>query len=451
MHFKRLPEPTYAMLDRRLILFRNWLPLLALTAVQVTTKPMFNPGHQSSALPSLLNDDDLPFWQPATTLQQKGLHLPPTPDAELATLQDAPDFHSPLHEALNGPATPWHSYARPQDASSSAHTQSLQAAPDFHSRFQGAWTAPATSWHSNTIPPGWTGSTAEQPRLPDQPTMLETASLGAGTSIGAPILQGLSERALEARSRRRSAMFASDAEMQRAWEQKLRFALGRQDLQVKPPDLHSTENTRIFLAQGDDTVLDLPSVAPGAEEAGSEATRRTMSWILQSVQNLQRINPKKYPPLPVNKRFYTYFNSPRHLAELNDNYFLGHLRFVPIKADELKRTELTTLFWDRKVQYLLPPLTEHGLPSLVLYHGERTGNRKWYFSKFIGRADKKGFISLWSPVLTYDKKYMMVLYGIGQLTDSSKGDQIRNHLESLAERASSLSYSPIYHLDNFHP
>lgn len=222
------------------------------------------------------------------------------------------------------------------------------------------------------------------------------------------------------------------------WEESLRRALGRPDLDFFNLDKRELDISQLFIAQRTSAPADHHPTSLASMEAYRSHSRGT-SHFIRSLLKIQKVSLKSLDVGIPQHRVYVYLNSRSNMQYINDRYFLGRLQFLPINTDLLDWTLLNKMLIAHTRLGVLPPADDGKLPVVMARHdaGSKFMQKIQTVTGKLG--DEQQIVSLWSPVMQEVRRRTIVFYGLGQL-NSEISISVVDHLHAMAESWSGEQY-----------
>lgn len=234
-------------------------------------------------------------------------------------------------------------------------------------------------------------------------------------------------------------VFGGDEARKDLWRQRLQKVLGSKRLELVAASPAPGLSDKVYIAEDGYAVNDdhlAHGLAP-KRGGGIHFLGTTGELKMQRVDSLDKGS--------FNRRVYVWWNNRLNMAYLNEKYFLNKLRFLPIDTKHLRASLLNRMHLGRKIQYVLPPVSEHGLPLIVDRHDGTVLGPIAPMSMLTKQTSPGHAISLWSPILYDGERSTIVLYGIAEL-DYNYRNEVFDHLRRLQRESSNVALSSSYNL-----
>lgn len=233
--------------------------------------------------------------------------------------------------------------------------------------------------------------------------------------------------------------FRGIKETENLWKQQMQIVLGSEHLKLSLPKFWSRDAGRLYI--GDDGHPPEPTRLYSKQEWAEYSRRRGDSrghFLNNRYLRTTRISDVNAGE--KSQRLYVYLNSHISMEDINKQYFLGELKFLPINVDELSWGGLNRLHFGRKVQFVLPPTTAHDLPLIVdRIEGMKGGGGNGYLTQLTGQEDVRQTVALWSPIIFDGERHTIVLYGVARIKDDQAvAAAVARNLNSLQDKADAL-------------
>ena len=135
---------------------------------------------------------------------------------------------------------------------------------------------------------------------------------------------------------------------------------------------------------------------------------------------------------PSRERTYVYPSSRVHLSRLNEAYFVGKMHFLPINPAAVTWSVLNKLYTHHERLIVLPPMNAAAMPVILVSH-QANAAKMGLVESLTGRlANQHQIVSLWSPMIQEGGRRTIMMYGIGQLDESSNIDALLRSLHTCA-------------------
>ncbi|KIS69600.1 effector family protein Eff1-5 [Mycosarcoma maydis] len=238
----------------------------------------------------------------------------------------------------------------------------------------------------------------------------------------------------------------------REWEDSMKTVLGNPFLEFRSAELMDPSKPLLIVAQNAWDVRDRHPLSSSGAFANLPTYSREgrHTHFMYRLTNVVSVQLQKLGWKSTRNRILVYLNSRFNMDYLNNEYFLGKLRFLPIDTHKLTRGLLDKVFSERKRVMLLPPRSEHGLSLVLARHND---DASWLheLQQVTGPLqDARQLVSLWSPILRDKYRTTLVLYGVAQL-DARYEHVVLQHLNDIVPSWTGGAWDILYYLEKHEP
>ncbi|SPO27085.1 uncharacterized protein UTRI_10694 [Ustilago trichophora] len=213
----------------------------------------------------------------------------------------------------------------------------------------------------------------------------------------------------------------------RNWQHTMQTILRNPKIRLRAVENGPGRESRVFVAEQADDVADHHA---DTLTSNLHQQRTGGDHFFGQLENFGRNELKSLNLGSTKARTFIYYDSRAHMRYLNNNYFQGRLRFLPIRTKALTPGNLNHMLLRTQQAVTLPPIKKGDWPILAIRHAQNRQmiQRIRSITGHLGNADH--LVSFWSPMMYEDGRRAFVLYGIGQLAEHNV-EETSEHLRKM--------------------